>query len=418
MSNLDDMFEDIEEFTKETLYSEGHKYESPEEDEVELPKGWERSATFNGIEGELVSGAVPEGENPDWNHLIARLEKAGFSKDDFEIQEPFTVKTWEAYTKADGIRVYFSYRANIVSKKHRLAPGELDELIEEIKQDAPIEVPVVDETDGYALVVGLADWQIGKRDRGGHLATVRRILKMKRDLKQRIVALEESGKHISAIYLAGLGDLGEGCDGHYAMQTFQVELTRREQENLIRRMLIAIIREIAPLAPRVVVLSVPGNHGENRKDGKAFTTFSDNTDVAVFEQVYDVLKFNPDAYSHVSFVLPDDDLVVTLNINGTNVAFAHGHQFRMGGGKMAYLKALNWWKSQMYGGQDASSAEILISGHYHHLSIVREGHRTHIQAPALEGGSDWYKNTNGVATQPGTLTFLVNGDGWSDLQIL
>jgi len=35
----------------------------------------------------------------------------------------------------------------------------------------------------------------------------------------------------------------------------------------------------------MVVGAVPGNHGESRRGSKAFTTFEDNDDLAVFEQV-------------------------------------------------------------------------------------------------------------------------------------
>jgi hypothetical protein len=68
------------------------------------------------------------------------------------------------------------------------------------------------------------------------------------------------------------------------MQTFSVELDRRQQVKLVRRMLVTMLTEWGRLPVQMVVGCVPGNHGENRRGGKAFTTFEDNDDLAVFEQ--------------------------------------------------------------------------------------------------------------------------------------
>ena len=61
------------------------------------------------------------------------------------------------------------------------------------------------------------------------------------------------------------------------------------------------------------MLSVPGNHGENRKNGKAFTTFGDNFDVAIFDEVAEIFQENP-AYKHVKFVIPENDLWLTVEV--------------------------------------------------------------------------------------------------------
>ena len=49
----------------------------------------------------------------------------------------------------------------------------------------------------------------------------------------------------------------------------------KERSNLIKA-----LKEWSPMFKNVVVACGPGNHGENRKNGKAYTTFGDNFDVA------------------------------------------------------------------------------------------------------------------------------------------
>jgi len=94
-----------------------------------------------------------------------------------------------------------------------------------------------------------------------------------------------------------------------------------------------------------------------------------------------------------------------------------GHQARRGGGVSA-AKIKAWWKDQAYGMQKVADATILVTGHYHHLSVLTEGIRTHIQAPSLDGGSQWFTETAGVKSAPGLVTFTISGNGWDDLRVL
>jgi len=128
---------------------------------------------------------------------------------------------------------------------------------------------------------------------------------------------------VSHLYVVGLGDMVEGCDGHYASQTFSVELDRRQQVRLVRRMLVELLSDWAKLVPTGVVGADPGNHGESRKNGKFFTTPEDNDDLATFEQAQEVLTAA--GFDNISWVIPDGDMTITLDVAGTVVSFAHGH---------------------------------------------------------------------------------------------
>jgi predicted phosphodiesterase len=204
------------------------------------------------------------------------------------------------------------------------------------------------------------------------------------------------------------------------MQAFTVELNRRDQRKLARRLAAEVIRAAAKLTEQVVVVAVGGNHGENRRDGKAFTDFADNDDVAIFEEIAEAFAENPDAYGHVSFVIPNDELTVTLDVCGTLVTWAHGHQ--MGGGATAEAKAKSWLSGQALGKEAAGDCDLLVTGHYHHLCVAQWGKVGWIQAPALDGGSQWWRNKTGAHSPPGVLSLVVGSEvsaaGWSHLHTL
>jgi hypothetical protein len=117
------------------------------------------------------------------------------------------------------------------------------------------------------------------------------------------------------------------------MQTFQTEADQREQSRVVRRLLVEIVKEWVKVVPELTIGCVPGNHGQRRKDGKAYTNWGDNVDVEVFEILREVLATNADVYGHVLWAIPDQEQTITLDLSGTIVGFAHGHQFAGGSGE-------------------------------------------------------------------------------------
>jgi hypothetical protein len=108
---------------------------------------------------------------------------------------------------------------------------------------------------------------------------------------------------------------------------------------------------------------------------------------------------------------------VTLDIAGTIVGFAHGHQGR-GKGAAPHLKVIDWWRNQAHGQQPIGDATLLVTGHFHYLALTRDGAKTHLQVPTLDGGSDWFRNTSGKETAPGIATFVVTDRGLDDLKVI
>jgi hypothetical protein len=372
------------------------------------PEGWEPGVTWNGNEGTITTSGIALDQAADWS---AVLKVWGLDPDHFTVVEPILFNVWG---NPEGVPNR-QWKGKVVRKMAERGI-DLDALIEEIRKHKPGKK--LEFAGDSALVIGISDLQMGKGEGDGSAGIVDRFLAGIDEVEYRWKELVKSGRKLDRLVVLGLGDLIESCDGHYAMQAFQNDLDRREQVKVVRRLLVKALTSWAKFAPKIIVAAVPGNHGENRKNGKAYTTFSDNDDVAVVEQVAEIIGANPEAYGHVSFILPQDELTVTLNVHGTIIGLAHGHQARSGGGPVASAKIKAWWKDQAYGMQRVADATILVTGHYHHLSILTEGIRTHIQAPSLDGGSQWFTETAGVHSAPGLLTFTVSQRGWDDLRVL
>lgn len=368
------------------------------------PNGWEPGVRWDGTKGQIATGPMV-GPNPQWEELLRQWD---FDPEKYEVVEPIQFRTWDAATGSGEVKRMYYYRATIRSRV--VGHLDVDALIEEVKQHKPSTKPKA--SGSTAFVVALSDWQLGK---AGTAGTVERLTTLIDSVETRVTDLRKIGRDIGQLYVLGLGDIIEGCDGHYAMQTFTVELTRRDQVKLGRRILVQALTRWSSLFDQVVVAAIGGNHGENRRDGAAYTTFADNDDVAVFEQVAEVLSANP-AYKHVSFNIPNDELALTMNVSGKILGIAHGHQARSGATLNG--KLINWWKGQEHGMRPIGDADILVAGHFHQLMVHQDGARTLMVAPTLDSGSPWFADTSGSESKPGTLTFTVSPGGWSDLHIL
>lgn len=383
------------------------------------PKGWEPGLTWNGKRGEVTS--APQADEPCWDELVADwgLDPAQVTVVPGSVQ----IRAWDTNLGSGEIARLRYYRATVVAKVEQDDRADVDELCAQIMRRKPAKRHPVDITD-RAMVVALADWQAGKGEGDGTAGTVRRILASLDNLERRLRELRKIGRPVGTVYLIGMGDLIEQCRGHYDMQAFQVDLDRREQKRIVRRLILAHIDAILPHVDRIVLSGVPGNHGENRNAaGKAFTSWTDNDDLAVIDEVGDVLAANPDRYADVSVFVPDD-LTMTLDVAGVPVAFAHGHQAGMnpGGSGHAAAKLEAWWRGQVMGRQSPADAQILVTGHLHHLIVSESTGRTFIQCPAQDPGSHWWTARTGQHSATGLLTFLAGEAcgprGWSDLAVL
>ncbi len=369
------------------------------------PSGWEPHVEDHG-DGTAVAVSEPTEAATANEEMLIR----GWNLDPEEwmIVGPVNCRRWQTYDE----RWLHYFKANLA---RRSGAGIIDysELVSLIKKHKPHKpAPAGD----LAFVVCIADPQIGKADGDGVEGTISRMLVCIDQVENRIKELRKLGRPLGMLYVLGMGDIIEGCDGHYAQQTFTVELNRRDQIKVARRLILKSIQRWARMFDEVVVSAVGGNHGENRKDGKSFTDFADNDDVAIFEQVGEILAENPDAYDHVRFNLPTSELSLTMDICGTLTTITHGHLGRAGANPQKKQK--DWWMKQAHGLQPAGDSVLLLTAHYHHFSIVQSGAKTHVQCPALEDRSDWWRDTSGDDAPAGMLTMVVGNGGYSDIQVL
>lgn len=394
------------------------------------PKGWEPRVEEDGNSATAISQPT-EDDNPDNDWLIRgwKLDPAHWrivgTLGANRYQTPVPIRDKEACQCEEKLSVahyesrwLYQYKARL-ERIDPIRTADLSALCDEIRTHVPIPGPIP--TGDEAFVVCIADCQLGKGDGDGARGTAARFLETIDRVEERITELRAIGRPLGALYLFGMGDLIEGCSDHYAQQTFRVQLNRRDQVKVMRRLILKAIERWAPLFERVVVAAVGGNHGELRKDGKSFTDFADNDDVAIFDQVEEILSSNPDAYGHVSFRIPKDELSLTLDVGGKIVGITHGHVAGKGSAGQPAKKMIDWWMKQAHGQQPIGDADILITAHYHHLLVTESGAKTHFQCPALEGGSDWWRNQSGQDARKGMLTMRVgknvSASGWADLEI-
>lgn len=373
------------------------------------PEGWEPGVEWDGSEGKLT---VQTSGSPVWDDLMTQW---GFDPLLFEVVEPVQFRTWDANVGGGEIQRMYYYRA--VIRRRGDGRVELDELIAQVRKWRRVASPKQRASDRNlaALVVPWADWQIGADDAGGPKATLTRFTDSIGQIQDRWRDLRKVGVPLGRLVVCGMGDLGENCQSFYSQQRFRVTLNNRDQRVLVRRMIVQALKEWAPLAAEITVAAVGGNHGEERIDGQSYTDFADNRDVAVFEDVAEILH-ESDRFEHVRTVIPNKDLTLTLDLYGTIIGLAHGHQIQKAAGGSAGLKTQAWWKDQMKSLRPIGDADLLITGHFHHLLVQSVGPRTHIQCPALHGGSDWWDEIRGGGDRPGQLSLVVGMDGWDHLK--
>ena len=367
---------------------------------------WLPGVTWSGEEGTVTTQPM-EGENaPDWSGV---LRMWGLDPEHFEVVEPVLFNVW-----GDTLGILNRQWKGKVIRKGKKLNADIDELIREIKKHKPRQSKQL--TGEASLVVVASDWQVGKRDGDGLKGLIGRWLEAIEDVEWRLKELKKIGRPIDSITVLCLGDLVEGCDGHYDIQTFTVEEDRRNQVKIARRLLRDALIRWSKLVPSVTVAAVGGNHGENRKNGKAFTTLNDNDDVALVEQVAEIFAANPEAYGHVRFAIPSEELSLTLEVHGKIIGISHGHLARNSGSVEGKLK--NWIAGQALGRQSIGDCDILVTGHYHTFKLADWGGVKWLQAPALDGGSVWWRQSTGEIADAGVLTFLISKTGVSDIQIL
>ena len=378
------------------------------------PKGYDDYVSYDETTGTgtLAQSKPAELGSPakDWDSW---LTENGVDPNYFTVlDDTMKYRTW---TGMDGSKMVH-WSCTIVKKVRSILDDKSQKDLIKRAKAATFKAPV--KVKGKAsFVVLFSDWQTGKNEGGGTKNLIKRVEVGVAETIQRYKQLVKSGMEIDEIIIGCLGDIVEGCTGFYDMQEFSVELDSRAQKKVAKELMFSGIDAFARLGVPVTVISVPGNHGENRKSSKAYTTWMDNGDLEVADNIEFAMKQNPESYGHVKFIHPkhiEDDTAVTYKTHGQILGFVHGHQFRSGGGSFVPSKAQAWHKNQKYGGYHIGFADILNFGHYHHFTMIEDPVQL-ICAPALDGGSKWIEQTHGKLTRPGLLSYTVDKNGANNI---
>ena len=384
------------------------------------PTGFDPGYSLSGDGSGTVTSAPTAApvDTDDWDWILV---EQGLDPERYTVVPPVQVRAWDAAIGDGEVQRMHYYKANVVLRASQQSSARLDDLLAFVADERkPRKRPPA---GAETFVVIVADLQLGKADGDGTAGTVARFYHMIDEVITRAEVLRAQGITLDECVLGWLGDIVENVDGFYAQQTFTVDLSLTEQVELGITLHVALNIALAPYFRRIVNVSVPGNHGEVRKDGKSHTNFADNFDTMLARQAHARLVANDGAFGHIELVQPHgEELTVTLDIKGHVNLFMHGHQGRQGG-PVAIGKIVNWLAKQALAQRAPGEAEYVWSGHYHHLSVHSPGPRLLIQVPALDGGSLWHAETNGGDSPPGTVTAVIGPapglyGGWHDFHVI
>lgn len=364
---------------------------------MNIPEDWRpRMDVDTSKGGFVISKPRPSSEIPD---AAGVLEEFGLDPREWTVASMRRGK-WQKY---DG-EFLESVRVNLVPATYS-ADNSLDaeKLIDEIKKWRPAS-GVRQATGTGSFAVFPSDQQIGKKNgQGGSQQSIDRILQLTEDAVDRFKLYKKMGLDIGTITLGLPGDHVEGTtsQGGRLQGLAASDLGLTEQVRVARRLLMAQIKALAPLAERMVVPVVNGNHDEVTRQVAADP--ADGWNVEIASAVQDACAENP-ALQHIEFRFPSSgSQTLVTEICGTHLGLFHGHQCNQSGVEK-YLSGQSLGKTPL------GLADLWVSGHYHNFRSMDVSNRLWVQCPTTDPGSEWYRDRAGHESNPGLLTMVFGGD--------
>ena len=380
------------------------------------------NADLNGVESELKKANTPQEYRarldigPEGGYFVSTPRTAGELPDAVELFKDFELdpKVWQVvsvrksrWQRYDGEWLEAA-RVN-VRPASLLSELDLDydKLVVDISKWKPGKVEKA--TGPLYAIYAIGDTQYGKDAGGGTEATIERVLKGIEESVARHKELLKLGRQIGTVVLPQLGDCIEGSTSQKGMVLGRSDLGVTQQVRIGRRVLMAWVKAFAPLCEELIIPVVPGNHDEPHRI--TMTDPIDSWQIEVVAAVQDACAENP-ALSHVKFYYPKSDhATLAIDLGGTVLGLAHGHQARDMG---------KWIAGQATGRTPVGQADVLMTGHFHHFRADQIGPRLWIQVPAMDGGSAWFRDKSGLESPTGIVS-LVIGEGYDprrDLAVL
>lgn len=376
------------------------------------PKGWEPGFEWDGTAGVITTGPLPE-RPKTWDEFI---RDSGLDPDEVEVVGPVNVRGWDMPTGGGNLVRAHYYRLNVVRRSPAGLP-DLPSVMRLAKQAARRKAKALpDQLPERAVVVAFADPQTGKTaSRGGTPQLLGRFAEALADLE----AYLDEVKPDQAVWLDA-GDAVESFENTSEQATTN-DLSIMSQVEVATFIQADGIDLLCRKASRVVVAGVGSNHCRWRQGKGNLGRPSDDWGLHMLRQIrLWTRRLAPEQYAHLSVMLPEEhDETLAIDVCGTIVGLAHGHQVN------SPNQIPDWWSRQTHGGQPIADADILVTGHFHHLRVEPVGRNPHtgrsrwwMQAPTLDNGSDWFRLRKGYDSDPGLLVFTVTPDGWDNLRVL
>ncbi|QFG12892.1 MRE11 double-strand break endo/exonuclease [Arthrobacter phage Mimi] len=359
---------------------------------VKAPKGWEAKVELDGDNGEVTSTPQNSDKLTDFSQI---LEEFDIDTEEFEVDGPARISKWQTFHG----EWLTSYKFKIKKRSTVVDISDLIKLVQNVKPQAPI-------TSGdYAFVFAAGDLQLGKSDGDGVEGTVRRY---RESLQKAVNKVHENRDLIGPILVSFVGDCIEGMVSQGGRNARRTVLSTTQQVNLLRKLMIETVKAFAPLTNDLKVVSVPGNHDEAQREPVS-TDGSDSWAVDALRAVSQGLEFNPEAFGHVTCEeVAFDELTKVVEVAGTKIGHAHGHQWRKG-------KHWEWWSGQHWGGHEIGEADILLCGHFHTGMYEQENYKHIIRTPAFEQESTYFRHLTGKIGNPSAVTFLTKDGKLKDI---
>lgn len=354
----------------------------------DIPEAWRPRSEIGTDGGFIVSTPRPDGNTPGAEEI---LREANLNPEEWAVVSHRRSR-WQRY---DGEWLE-SFRINVVPviNEETKQDYDIEQLLEQITNWRPSQEN--NREGDLTAVYSVGDTQYGKDDTA---AIIQRMMHAIDDSTAHHLFLA-SKYSIGQIALPQLGDCIEGMTSQKGKVMGRHDIGVSQQVRVGRRVLLAQIKAMAQLAPKVIVPVVPGNHDEVQRF--LVQHQDDSWALDVVASVADICAENEFLKDRVEFRFPArDDLSLAVELSGTLFGMAHGHQAK---------DMIKWWQGQIMGRCAVANADILNVGHYHHYRAQSVGERLFVQNPAMDNGSDWFRDKSGLESAPGIVSMVVGKD--------
>ncbi|QBZ72694.1 metallophosphoesterase [Gordonia phage GodonK] len=355
------------------------------------------STEFDGTEGFIQTGPL-HSQPQTTSDFTDLLRQFGYDPETVEIVGPARISKWQQRPDSEFLS---AYRFRIATRRECIDLPALYAAVEKTVQ------PEVSATgDGPVAVVVFADPQIGKTDaRGGTPQLIER-LEQKREALQEWITKIGPAKCVFV-------DAGDGVESfeNTGSQPFTNDLSFPQQLDMYSTEVFKFVSVLCKSAPTTSLI-VPSNHGAWRNGKQNLGNPQDDWGLFVHRQV---AKQAQAIDMPLTCLMPEDyNESLVFDAGPATLGVTHGHQVG------SPDRFPHWWAEQTHGGQPMATADVAITGHFHHLRVQPTGRNAlsgrakwWIQAPTLDNGSSWFVNRRGDESDPGMVVFTLNSEGFN-----